>query len=89
MVKLVDTADLKSAAFKQAYRFDSGSRHHPDWARAHPLRVSSSTLAYNALPGAMGLSNRGDSYRELASLVGSMEPRKHMAGWWAKHSPLA
>lgn len=28
MVKLVDTADLKSAAFNEAYRFDSGSGHH-------------------------------------------------------------
>ena len=29
MVKLVDTADLKSAAsLIGAYRFDSGSRHH-------------------------------------------------------------
>ena len=27
MVKLVDTADLKSAAFNEAYRFDSGSGH--------------------------------------------------------------
>ena len=28
MVKLVDTADLKSAGFNRLYRFDPGSRHH-------------------------------------------------------------
>lgn len=28
VVKLVDTSDLKSAAYEQACRFDSGPRHH-------------------------------------------------------------
>lgn len=28
VVKLVDTADLKSADPKRSYRFDSGSGHH-------------------------------------------------------------
>ncbi len=41
MVKLVDTADLKSAAFNRAYRFDSGSRHQVLTARSAPTRYLS------------------------------------------------
>ena len=40
VVKLVDTSDLKSAAFNRAYRFDSGPRHQqPKTCHVHAWQV--------------------------------------------------
>ncbi len=54
VVKLVDTADLKSADPKRSYRFDSGSGHHdqqahqPFFIAARPQ--SHITGKFNATP---------------------------------------
>ena len=46
VVKSVDTADLKSAAHKRAYQFDSGLGHHPYRIRLPSRQSYSVTSKY-------------------------------------------